>query len=507
MSSIRTNIVFNLITKFWSLIAIYIFVPFYIQILGEELYGIVSFFSTMQSAVVLLGIGLENTLKREFAVKSGDDEYDKIHRTKLIRSVEFIYAVIGICVAIICFVTSDMIAEKWLNIGDLSSEYVSTVITLMGMSISIQMITSLYSGCLFGLDFQKTANIYNIFWSTAKYCGSLLIIWLIVPDLRWFYAWYVLIDVAYLVVLRMTVGSKIRPKQRLQRKISDFTELRNVWKYATGILTISCVSLVNKQLDKIIISGTLSLTELGAYNLATTLGSLTAIFASAMYTSVFSRFTSNISIGNGQSVIENYQKINKIVNTLTGCMGAYIAVYCIPLIRFWTGSSAYDSILSIAGPLVVMAITMAELQEIPYALVLAHGNTKINTIIGLVYLPFVCIFTWLGIRYNGLIGAGVVYFVIMSSQTLIYQYVVNRKYGGVKSVMMSMKDVVIPVGMAFVMAIVSNRILQALHLDNNTIVIAAVVLGGFTFVLETLLFNREFTKDIKLFLEKLLRCK
>ena len=57
--------------------------------------------------------------------------------------------------------------------------------------------------------------------------------------------------------------------------------------------------------------------------------------------------------------------------------------------------------LSIAAPFVVFAIGMIEFQEIPYAYALANGNTKINVLIGIIYLPIVCVFTWIGIKKLG----------------------------------------------------------------------------------------------------------
>ena len=62
------NTIANMASKIWSMVSIYIFVPLYIKYLGEEAYGLISFFTTMQMALNLLGLGLSSTLRREFAL-------------------------------------------------------------------------------------------------------------------------------------------------------------------------------------------------------------------------------------------------------------------------------------------------------------------------------------------------------------------------------------------------------------------------------------------------------
>ena len=87
MNKTGKNAVSNIIAKLWTMIATYLFVPFYINILGEESYGIVSFFATLQMAINILGLGLANTLRREFAVNTGDKEKDNYRKKKLLNCI------------------------------------------------------------------------------------------------------------------------------------------------------------------------------------------------------------------------------------------------------------------------------------------------------------------------------------------------------------------------------------------------------------------------------------
>lgn len=494
MKKIGKNVIANIITKLWALISIYVFIPFYIQILGEESYGIVSFFATMQSAINILGLGLANTLRREFAVKTGDDENDNLRRKKLLRCIEIVYVAIAIGISIVCCLGSNIIASKWLNLGTLDISYVASTVALMGISIAIQIVANLYSGCLFGLDLQGAANLFQIIWSMLKYCGSLFIIAYIAVDLRAFYFWHVMMDILYLLVMRIYLGKKLATRIKYRWSISDFHVITDIWNYAAGIFVISIVALVNKQLDKIIISKMLSLTELGGYNLATTLGNLTTVFATAMYISVFPGFTRDITAGNKEAVQKRFLEINRLVNVVTSCMFCFVAIFSIPLVQFWTGTDSYNEMLTIAAPLVIIAIGITEFQEIPYALALANGNTKINATLGIVYLPLVCVCTWIGISNFGLIGAGLVYLIMMGSQTFVYEYIIYKKYLCVNPFLLIIKDTVIPIGLSCVFALASFFVARCITNNNKMTVFFAVAFGGISMMLEMLLFNKEIIK-------------
>lgn len=476
------NTISNVAVKLWSIISTYIFIPFYIDILGEESYGLVSFFATLQSALNLLGIGLSNTLRREFA--SGDNCFQNNERKyKLLRSVETIYWGIGIIISALCIFGSDFITNKWLNVESLDSQLVSKVIALMGVSIALQLIANLYSGCLYGMEYQVIANLYCVAWSAAKSVGALCIIYFYLPDLKLFYLWHIITDIIYLLIIRITVSVKIGANNHKYKwSLKNMSNLESIWKYTFGILIISFISLINRQLDKMIISKYLSMTELGAYNIATILGNLSSIIPAAVYTSVFPKFTSMATTGRHKELHDYFIKINRAVNIVLSCMGAFISVYSLQLIHIWTKSDIYVQTLGIVSLLVVMAVTLIEYQEIPYALVLAYGNTKINVTVGIASLPIVIISTYLCILNYGLLGAGLVYVFTMALQTVLYQYIVCKKYAKDSIISVIVRDTLIPLCLCYIIAHSSKLLIELFVKSEITEVIFAVILGGITLI-------------------------
>lgn len=493
MKNIGIHTISNIAAKLWSMVSIYVFIPLYIQLLGETAYGLVSFFATMQSAMNLLGLGLSNTLRREFAA-GGETDGGKLRKYQLLRSVESIYLILGAAISVICIFGSGFIAEKWLDIEALDPALVSVVLSLMGVSIALQMIANLYAGCLFGLDYQVRANLYCIAWSMAKSFGALLVIWLGGPNLIYFYSWHILVDILYLLVLRISVIGKLRCGRKLEWRLMDLSNLSSVWRYAFGILAISLIALVNKQLDKVIISGYLPITELGAYNVAVTLGSLTTIFSSAISTTVFPRFVKAASTGEREDLQRVFTGVNRLVNLVLSCMGAFVAVYALPLIAVWTRKEIYQELLYGVAPLVVLAVMVTEYQQIPYAMALANGNTKINVLVGGISVPIVAVLTYFSITRYGLLGAGAVYFAAMLIESLVYEILVYRRYLDCSAGTLVLRDTILPLLLSLFMACGSKFAVAGLTDSLILEVLLAVLSGGVSLVILLLLFERAHIK-------------
>ena len=241
--------------------------------------------------------------------------------------------------------------------------------------------------------------------------------------------------------------------------------------------------MINKELDKVIISKFLTLTELGAYNVAITLGNLTTIIPAAVYTTVFPHFTYYATTNNTSLLSREFVNINKLVNIVLSAMGAFIAVYSLPLIKIWTGSDEYIDILGAVGGLVVVAVTIAEYQEIPYALALANGNTKYNIIVGSIFIPVIGIATFLGIKNFGLLGAGIVYIAMMLGQTLVYEYLVFKKYIDKNPILMIVKSLISPLFISLSIALLSKIVINQFYPNVWIQFIYAVICGTITLLM------------------------
>ncbi len=486
------NTIANMASKIWSMVSIYIFVPLYIKYLGEEAYGLISFFTTMQMALNLLGLGLSSTLRREFALNINGGYEVNLRKYKLLRSIEVFFTAIAIMISVVCCSGAQLIAEKWLDSSVLGIRVVATTVGLMGISIALQLLSQLYFGAMLGLARQVLANGLNVLYAALKAVGSVLIIMFFYADIRAFYTWHIVTDIVYICVLRIILIQSISGTGALKWKFSDFWIIKDIWKYALGLVTISMVAFVNKQLDRIVISKFMTLTELGAYNSCYTLGQIVTIISSAVATAIFSEFTDVYSKnGTKEELQKLYVNSYKIVVIIASSIGVFVAAYSKALLLFWTQSESYVSIMERGAGLIVIGTMILAFQEIPYAFVLAQGNTSINRKMGLYFLlPFI-ISMYIGVKRYGVMGAAIVYFSYMAIQTSIYIYVIYKKYCIGNVFKWIIKDTLLPAGVSVFFAVCSQGLARLIGLNGVTEIIFAVMSGGITLCILIFIFDRK----------------
>jgi O-antigen/teichoic acid export membrane protein len=493
------NVIANLIGRIWSMISVYIFIPLYILFLGQEAYGLVTFFATLQTVMGLLGLGLSKTLRREFAAGVETDE-NKLRKYKMMRSVELVYLGIALLIIGICYIGAEFIAGSWLNIESLDYEKVVLTLRLMGISIGLQVLTSMYLGCIFGLERQVLANLYQIIWAVAKNLGVILVLWIISGDISLFYIWHVFVDFCYLIALRFTVIRLLKCNLRLEWKFSDFSNLLKLWKYTTGLIFISIVYVLNTQIDKAIISKYLSLKELGAYNIAFSLGNLTSIFATAIATAAFSRFTNYFTTNKLDKQKSSFLFYNKISGLTVITVGAFISVFSYEILLLWTANKEIANLASTPAFYVIVGCLFLSLQIVPYEFMLSRGNTKVNNIIGLCSIPFILIGTPLFVENMGILGAGIAWCINMALSTIGYLGYIHKKFIGSGTLRWLFFDVIIPFIIAFGAAFISKQIAYSLSTNLTILFLFAMFSGGITLIILFVLLDRGFVKITWLYL-------
>lgn len=467
MNRTYKNTAANLISRGWTMVANYVFVPVYISILGEEAYGLITFFATLQTALNLLGLGLSKTLRREFASDESSGK-DILYKYRILRSVELIYGIISCLICCLCFFGADFIANKYLVVKEIPIGTVILTIRLMGLSIAAQLLANLYLGCLFGQDRQILANIVQIIWSVLKNAGVIIIVRFISSQVSSFYIWHVIIDILYLIVLRYFVINSLKKTRKLQWELKDVGIIKGILRFTTGIMIISIGFTINTQADKMIISANFPLTTVGAYNSAYNLGLIASVFVASMGIAVFPKFTNCYTAGKYEEQKEEYVKVNRLSNIITAVVGSYVAVFSYELLLLWTGSINIAESMQYAGLPLIIGTMFNAFQEIPYNFYLATGRTLPNNIQTACSLLYVLIVTPILIRSLGILGAALSWMIQMVVFTTIYLVFFYKKYFKGEIIKRLIVDTFLP-------AIISLGFAYCIHLFTSYMKISAIV--------------------------------
>jgi len=488
-----SNLLANLFGRIWTMVASFIFVPLYIRYLGEEAYGLVTFFTTLQSLLAILGLGLSKTLRREFALGDESDR-TRAYKYKMLRSMEFLYAGVCLLIVLICYLSAKDIANQWLKIDRLDIRLVESTVQIMGLSIALQIMANLYQGGIFGLEYQVLANSIQIGWSSVKSIGAVILLASCSINVFQFYLWYVFSDLLFALIARLYVVKLINKREKW--RISDLALLKNVWKFAAGILVVSVISTINTQIDKLIISKNLSLVELGAYNTSNLAASVTYVLASAIAVVAFTRFAREYSTKQTEIYTKTFLDANNTVALIVVALGTYLTVFIREILTVWTQNEEITRIAMLAAPMQVVGGMCLALQVIPYEFLLACGNTRINNILGICNVVLSLILTPWMIRLHGIRGAGLSYMIIMVCSTigfLTVVYVINIRKGLMRWLI---RDILIPMALCFAAAWATRTFLDWIGWNDIMKIAFAVLSGSMVLMIELFIIRRGQTDSI-----------
>lgn len=422
---LRRNVFANLLGNAWGVISIFLFIPFYISILGIEAYGLVGFYATLIGVLSLADMGITVTLKREIAIQSAVGNFSRM--IDILRTYEIIYGLISLFIALFIWVSAPLIASYWLHASSFSSNEVILAIRLMGITVALQLLSGLFIGGIMGLQHQVLANFFNIGVGALRGVGAILVLWLISPTIFAFYIWQLLSNIIYLVISRYKLWDMISTGSERFRGHFKWEVVRDTGRFALSMVSMTFIGVLLNQTDKLVVSKFTSLQMFSYYSLAGTLASVPILLAGAIGSAVFPRFTEIVALANKDSLKEVYNQACEIVGILVIPSGLVLVFFSNQFIFAWTGSSLIATNAMLTASLLLLGQILQSITIVPYNFALAHGNVKFSQKLGLLSIMLITpLLLTLTLKY-GILGAGISWFVLNCITFPINMYYLHRQ--------------------------------------------------------------------------------
>ena len=453
--SLKRNVIANGVGQGWRALMSLAFVPLYIKYVGIEAYGLIGIFAMLQSWLTLFDMGIRPALGREMARFSGG-AHDAQSIRNLLRSVEVLGACIAGIVALCIWRASGWLASDWLRVEKLPLPVVARALTVMGIVTSLRFIEDIYVNCLAGLELQVEQNVVICITSTARGLGAVAILAWISPTLEAFFIWQALISVVTVALFSSAVYRAL-PKPPRPARFS-LSALRNVWRFAAGVMAITCLALLLSQTDKILLSRLLTLKVYGYYTLAGTVANGLAVIAAPINAAFYPRFTALTTLENEAGARLVYHQSAQLMTVLMGSAAVVLIVFRDPVMMSWTRD---PSLVSKVAPLMAalaLGTLLNVLVSIPYQVMLAHGWTgltiKVNTIAVAIFVPAIL---WIVPRY-GAMGAACIWVVLNTGYVVFVVSLMHRRLMSTEKWRWYRQDVGIPLLAAVLAALLCRSI-------------------------------------------------
>jgi O-antigen/teichoic acid export membrane protein len=474
------NIMANYVSRIWGLVSVFVFVPFYIKILGIEAYAVISFYTVILTIMYFADGGLSATLNREIARST-----DKQYLGNMLFTIEKVYLVICVFVSGLIYLTSKQIAANWLKSDSIPIDDLALYITLMGLSVSFQLFTTLENSGLMGLEKQVLSNTIQVSSSVLR-SAIVLIPLYFSPTLLTFFIWQVCVNCIFLFITRYNLWRFVK-ENRVYK--FDVAILKTVGRFAAGMMVMAIIASLNTQIDKILISKMLSLKEFGYYSLAGILSQAPVIIITPIALAILPRLVKFSELEENIKLKKLFHQNSVIISSLALSVALVLFLFTKDFITIWTHDSNIAFIINNVTKVLLLGSVFLSFQYMPYHLAIANGHTKTNVRLGIIVVVIIIPVLIIFISKFGLIGASIPWLIMNLFAYLFLGFVLINKFLINEFKRWLVYDTLIPLTITLLIGIVSYYLTLPLA-KGYFVLLYSVVIGTICLSLNLLVYNR-----------------
>lgn len=422
--SFKKNVITNYASQFYVAgVGIFI-VPLYIRIMGAEAYGLVAFFTLLQSCFLLLDVGLTPTVSREAARYRGGAT-NAIDLLKFIRALEGFFWALGFTAAFVIWLCADAISREWLQSTQISRIEVKHAVEVMGMIAGLRWVSGLYRGVITGFERITWLAGFNSCIATLRFLLVIPLLIYVSATPQSFFSFQMTVALVELSIL-MVMTRTIMPHAR-QRVPWHWGPIAKSLGFSSTLAVTNLIWLTTTQLDKFLLSKALPLAEYGFFAMAVLVASGVTIIGTPISSAVLPRLAHRAASNDNNGLNETYRQSTQIVAATVIPIAGLMVAYAEPLIWMWTN----DRELSVrAAPIVSLYAAgnaLMTLAAFAYYLQYAHGKLRLHLLGNVLFISVLIPSLWFATSHYGAIGAGWVWLISNATYFMMWVPLIHHR--------------------------------------------------------------------------------
>jgi O-antigen/teichoic acid export membrane protein len=366
--NLTANFSFRICNVTISLLAL----PLYLHILGPEAYGVIGFYAAISAAISILDFGLTVTTTREVARLCCISD-SRLLLANLCRTFEIVYWITGSFLILLIGSLAPLVVSGWLNVQSLNPTSVCQSVVSMGCTIGLLWPFNFYSGALIGLEKQIPLNLIQLAISILKNGGSLVILYWLSPTIEAFFMWQAACSLIQTLLTRDLLNRYISLK--IGRFKWDI--LIGVQRFTIQTSGLAILTLLLANIDKIILSKTLSLTNFGYYSLASTGATIVNQICVPVFSTFLPRYTNELVSNNQQALKKSYHMASQILAIFIFPLAALVFFFPDKILAVWGFDTPTIEAVFPLLKILIVGSTIASLLTNLTTLQIASGSLRL----------------------------------------------------------------------------------------------------------------------------------
>ena len=424
MSSIRINSYWNLFGSLLPMLVGILTIPFLIENLGVEKFGVLSIIWALIGYFSIFDFGIGRALTHGVASQRAENK--NIINYSLIRAGLNATLISGIIGGLILALTSNVLAYNWLNASVNLREELFKSILYTSVGIPFVTYTSGLKGIIEGYEKFKSINIIKSILGLLNFLlpvlsiyifgNSLINIVIILVTIR------VLIFIWYFFVLGKIL--QIR-KIFISTGVSNSKHNFSLYKFGAWMTLSNILSPLMGTADRFIISYFLGASVIAYYTVPFDLAIRALIIPAAFTTTLFPKFASlsKVSIADTRFMYFDSRKKTFLIMLV---LSFFMVLFSKLGLSFWINEDfAQKSWIILV--FISIGVFFNGLAQVPHTLLQATGNVKVTAIVHTIEFVFYIVLLLILLNLFGILGAAVTFLLRVLVDYLILNYFANKE--------------------------------------------------------------------------------
>lgn len=403
--SLKINSVWNLLGSGAPIFLGAVTIPYLIQQVGVEMFGILTLVWALIGYFSLFDFGLGRALTQQIATKRAEGLVDQL--PSLIKTGLLLTLVTGLIGCFLLAAAANQLGHKWLNVSVSLQEVTAYSLLIASLGIPLATLTSGLRGVLEADEDFKTVNLLRMFLGVANFGLPALSVMVFGPRLEFMVTslivarFTVLVGHAYFVnkTTSKYLHAGILGKQNVKELLSF-----GVWMTASNIISPLMVVA-----DRFIISYLLGASLVAFYTVPFEVLIRVLIIPAALTAALFPRLAS-LGATDRQAANALYKKSLRTVMIVMSPVCIIIAAGSYWGLKVWLGQDFAINSWLIASILAI-GIFLNSVAQIPHAVLHAQGRVRATAIIHLSEFVFYIPILFVSLSIFGLQGAAIIWVV------------------------------------------------------------------------------------------------
>ena len=455
MSTVPRNAIANFIGKIWSTALGLAVIPLYIKVLGVESYGLVGVFGSLQAIMGLLDLGMHPTVNRELVPLSALDPSTAARPMReLVRTFAVVFACVGLVSGLIVLAGSPLLATHWIRAERLPAGTVVRAVGIMGVILAMQWPSSIFLGGLMSLQQQVRANQILMLIGTVRSLGALFVIRFVSPTIEAFFLTQAMASAAQTALTGLALTRALpRTDERVGFRLQV---LRDHWRFAAGMLGIAVLSVILTQADKLIVTGSLSLKQVGYYSIATAVANALYNLSAPIGAACYPRLIQLATLGDEEQLKDFYHRSCQTIAVIIIPVAAVISALSSHVLFAWTGSRDTATHAHLVLSMLIIGTCCNGLMNLPVSLQIAHGWTRLVVTINVCAIAVIVPLELYGARRFGAPGAAAGWLIVNASYVVSVVQLMHRRLLKGEQWRWYLSDVLLPGAGAVLVALAAS---------------------------------------------------